>query len=299
MKLLAPQVIRRSVARRLAFATGAACGYVPIFFLLLTVAFGNEIIPFRDPNEAPPLPMALPRSLFGTAFLSGFPAALIGAYAMHRAVMQRSENVLIGGALLAFASAAFSYAVLQSSSIVDGVLTGLCAGSCFGPVGLVASLLLSVPLTRLLPTLAAPSCEAASIALFESALPLGIMTVIAALAMLSASPSCEALFAGLDVTGLGATCLAWLVFVGPPACATLLGLVIGRREKRSRHLMRHAILSGTHPEYYPGDIAPGEDAIPLTETDRRSAKKRALMRRESSAYRGGEGNAVRVYVGVL
>jgi hypothetical protein len=58
------------------------------------------------------------------------------------------------------------------------------------------------------------------------------------------------------------------------------------------------ILHGTHPEYYPGDIAPDEDAIPLTEADRRSANKRALMRRESSAYRGGEGNAVRVYVGV-
>ena len=261
---------------------------MPIFVLLCSIAFANA----GGASE-----LALSGRFFGSALISGLPAALIGAYAMHRAAMLRSESTLIGGAAVAFACAGFVSVVIQAERVADGLWVGLGAGCCFGPVGLVASTLLVSPLTHLLLLLVAPSIETPSIARIKSVFPLTVMTFVTMLPMHSAAPSCVGLFAALGVRGSLATGLAWLVFVGPLACMTLALLLVGRREQRSVQRFRQAILNGTHPEYYPGDIAPEDDATPLTEADRKSAVKRVLVRRASSAYRSDAGG-VNVYVGL-
>ncbi len=88
-----------------------------------------------------------------------------------------------------------------------------------------------------------------------------------------------------------------LILTTPLLLWALVLLASGSRHLVALHRTRAAILSGTHPEYHPGDIAPEEDAIPLTEADRKSAVKRTLVRRASSAYRS-DSSAMNVYVGL-
>ena len=101
-----------------------------------------------------------------------------------------------------------------------------------------------------------------------------------------------------DHLALDAPWLAFAVFPLPLALSAFVFELTSLLETRTILRLRNAILSGAHPEYHPGDIPPEEDATPLTELDRKSTDKRALVMRASSAYRGGEARSAGVYVGV-
>ncbi len=249
-------------------------------------------------------PLASPEHEAIFTLVLTLPAAWLGLWSM-RSGVQKGTNVALfsratGAGLLfcflsAFAHYFFARNTFSTQSAAAALLPGLCSGIFFGvhpgfAFGAVFRIGVGPRMNLVLaPSQAAPAQAAVSCA--------GMLMVAAVLAhALDVSALVLPIHALIGMEPEPSTLSLWLSV--PLALSAAPLLLFGMRELLSLHRARRMILHGTHPEYYPGDIAPDEDAIPLTEADRRSANKRALMRRESSAYRGGEGNAVRVYVGV-
>lgn len=239
-------------------------------------------------------------SLSGFAW-SALPAALLGAHAVHRSHRNIGRvlawSALSGVLYLASALVLGSY-TLGTANLLNTIALSLLL-AVFGsvisaPTGFLFGLLFLLALTGQPQRLSRPSQDAPSEAAFAASRMLLVATVIACLFLLV-----------LDVTeassmlGLGPDVPPWvgIAIPAPTALGSLLFALVGMHEKRANQALRHLIARGTHPEYYPGDIAPGEDAIPLTAEDRKHTPKRLLVRRDASAYRGGEGS-VQVYVGI-
>lgn len=255
-------------------------------------------------------PGAISLKSLAAAALAMVPAALFGGFAMHRGASQRSESATIGWAVLGgvlFLGAAIVCSACTSAQATElprvpelmmlaVMMTGI--GSILSaPAGFAFGLLFLIALSAVVARLDRPAEDTPA----HAALASTAMLFVAAAVSLVPASAIEADYFRFVVTHLGAGIPAWTrfaVFTGPLALTALAFLLVGLSEKRTYYRARRAILRGTHPEYYPGDIAPDEDAVPLTEADRRRANKRTLMRRESSAYRGGEGDATRVYVGL-
>lgn len=244
------------------------------------------------------------RSL-GAAALSMVPAAFFGGAAMHRGATRRHEGATLGWATMggvAFLSTSLICLLLATAN--GHVLEAMGLIIVFSAIGAIVSapsgfafgLLFLIALSATRPRLEAPAQDAPSHASRASA---GMLVVAALVAFLCADTLATPYVEFARQT-LGLHVAAWtrfVVFVGPFVSAAVVFASVAAREAWVLEAERQAILQGTHPEYYPGDIPPGASAIPLTVVDHASSNKRALIRRESTAYRGGETSDVSVYIG--
>ena len=231
------------------------------------------------------------------------PAAWFGARAVRHGTAQGTNFALFacatGAGFLFSLTGALVHALMvhgASLGAIGEVISRTCGGAFLSiPLGFMFGALFRIGVGPRMNLVLSPSQAAPAQAALSCA---GMLLVAAVFAHSFDASALMFPIHGLTGVKFDSSTLSLGLSV-PLALSAAPLLPFGMRELLSLHRARRMILRGTHPEYYPGDIAPGEDAIPLTEADRRSANKRALMRRESSAYRGGEGDAVRVYVGVL
>jgi len=256
-------------------------------------------------------------SMVGAAALSMIPAACLGGLAMRYAASLPSRRALLTGAacggviFLGFAATiymALFYArdSLTAEHVIFWVMAsvGLTVIGCIvsAPMGFAFGLLFLVAFGPMKPRLQSPAQDTPAKAALASAVMLTIATAIAACAAARIGPSYTMFLETMFLEEiLHITLAAWtrfLLFAGPLALSAIALALLGALEQRSLHRARSALLKGTHPEYTPGDIAPDVDAVPLSEADRKSANKRLLQRRDTSAYRGGEAHTASVYVGI-
>lgn len=243
------------------------------------------------------------RSL-GAAVLSMVPAGFFGGAAMHRGATRRNEGSALGWAtlggvgflstsLICLLLATANGHLLEAMGLV--IIVSAIGAIVSAPTGFAFGLLFLIALSPTRAHLETPAQDAPSQASRASA----GMLIVAALVAAVCAASLEVPYVDF-VLDLGLHVAAWtrfVVFVGPFLIALLPFAMVAAREERALEAHREAILRGTHPEYYPGDIAPDALAIPLTSADRESPNKRALIHRASSAYRGGEASQVSVYIG--
>lgn len=239
------------------------------------------------------------------AVLLMFPAAGFGGYAMRRGAMARTDRLLLHSSALCgglYLPVAILCAYLCTSSgglrtelLVVGLVSAL-VGLMSVPMGFALGLLFMSATSPVLKRLDHPAQDTPAAASISSATMLLIATLVAFGAAAMVADTYVAFLAReADLHAPAWTCIA--LFTSPLALAAFLSLAIGAREARALERMRHAIVSGAHPEYYPGDIPSDEAATPLTERDRKSAKQRVLVARTAGAYRG-ESRTSPVFVGV-
>jgi hypothetical protein len=292
LKLHDLAALRTQTLRRLGVAAAIVSGVLaPLLLGLAQLELGRLL---ERPHQSVEMDL-----LF--ALLMVPPAAWFGARAVRHGAAKGTNFALFacatGAGFLFSLTGALVHALMAHGASL-GALRDVFARTCGGaflsiPLGFMFGALFRIGVGPRMNLVLSPSQAAAA----QAAVSCAGMLMVAAVFAHSFDVSALVL-ATHRLTGVkfdASTLLLWLS-VPLALCAAPL-LLLGMRELVSLHRARRAILRGTHPEYYPGDIAPDEDAIPLTEADRRSTNKRALMRRESSAYRGGEGDAVRVYVG--
>lgn len=238
------------------------------------------------------------------AILAMIPAACLGGLAMHRGATLRSSACALrwalgGGVLFLGASVlcagVSTFLVGQSPDrwVVPFAICLPIVGSVVSaPMGIAFGILFLIGLEPLTRRLQRPAIDTPTSATLTSTLMLCVATGVAMLFAAANHVPVAHNHVALDA--------AWLARILLPALpmSTLAFAFVGLRETRALHRERSAILSGTHPEYLPGNIAPEEDATPLTERDRESGQKRLLVMRTPTAYRGGEARIPAVYVGV-
>lgn len=236
--------------------------------------------------------------------IAALPVACGGGWVMHRAARQRSRLALSGAStlgcvLLALVTSMAIAVYAMCDSNVDGgplLIIAIIAGVVFGtPMGLAFGLVFLSALAPALKHLEHPAQDTPAVASLASALMLMFATVAAWAFASSFSGRLASLLESAANLHIPARTCA-LLLTAPFALSALVGLAVGLLELRSLHRLRSAILNGTHPEYYPGDIPPDDNATPLTERDRLSAKRRLVIARTSGTYRDGTG--IPVFVGV-
>jgi hypothetical protein len=302
------QTLRTSAVRRVTLAAMITSAFLAPL-ILGTFCRGIDSMVASDEGSGP---SAITVELLTGAVLAMIPAACLGGFAMYRGATKRSEAHTLGWATVGgvlFLGAALGCVVLASrvftgtathtdsdspAMLIWPLIMMILGSIVSAPFGAAFGVLFLVAQNRVTLRLEHPSADTPASAMRNSAAMLLLASGVAGLCAIAVRiPVAVFLRSHLDLDA------PWFAILlpAPLALSAVLFVLLGIQQTRSLHRTRQTILSGTHPEYYPGDIAPEEDAVPLTEADRRSANKRTLMRRESSAYRGGEGDAVRVYVG--
>lgn len=243
-------------------------------------------------------------ALYITA-IAALPVACGGGWVMRRAAQQRSRRALSGGStigcvLLVLVTAMSVAAYATHSTNVDGgrliFVVFIASVACGVPMGLAFALLFLSALAPVMKHLQQPAQDTPAVASITSAFMLMFATIAAwALASSLSGRLASLLESAASLQIPARTCASLLT--APFALSTLVALAVGLLELGSLHRLRSAILSGTHPEYHPGEIPPDENATPLTERDRLSAKQRVVIARATGTYRS-ETRASAVFVGV-
>ncbi len=248
--------------------------------------------------------------MLSAAALSMVPAACLGGLAMHYAAKLRSIRTLLtfaacGGVLFLGLASAICLAAVYAHEPLTAVhllsllmvLVMFAAYGCVvsAPVGFGFGLLFFTALGPMAPRLEHASQDTPAQAAFASARMLVCATLIASCATACIGPS-YTLFLQ-DV--LHVSFAAWTRYVlvaGPLALSAAVFTVLGSLEKRALRRTRSALLNDTDPQFHLGEIAPGENAIPLTDADRMGARERLVQRRDASAYRDGAAHPIPIYV---
>ncbi len=292
MKLQNAIEVRNETARRLAILAGMLCGLVPTLALLFVIACGNEVLPLRDPIEVPPgTIMFLPPRLVLAALLEAIPGALIAGVAMKRSIRLARESTLVGGILLAGATSVLVGAVVIGARDWVAHVAG---ALCLGPFVFVLNAMAVFPLTRGIVN-AQPSLEQPSLALWNAVPPLSVFGILAAVATFGAQWSWAPFMFAYGFEHAAARHTLWLLPLAIGASA-IVCVVVAVRETGALRRTRDAILAGTHPKFRKGDAVSGDNAIPLTERDRKGAGKHYVTHRSTSPYRDGERRETSVYV---
>lgn len=255
-------------------------------------------------------PNAITVEMLAAATLAMAPAACLGGFVMHRGATSRNEGAMLGWGALAgvlFLGACIGCAAIPAmissddsrATALDVLMIMLLAttiGSIVSaPMGFAFGLLFLIPLSPLTSRLAHPSTLTPADALCSGAV---MLLVASGVALVCASTVQEpvAIFVQ-EHLALRAPWLALALFPVPLALFACAFELQSLWETHTILRQRSAILSNTHAEYHPGEMEPGEGAIPFTELDRKAPKKRVLLQRSTSAYRGNNAAETSVYVG--
>jgi len=301
-----PDLLRKRAVMRLTFAAMIASA------ILAPLILGSAMLAMGSLSWEGGSPSGITVELLCTATLAMFPAACLGGLAMHRGAAMRNESSVLGWSVLSgvlFLGTSVCCAALVDANFtvlpdLDAMLlamgavllTTLVGSIVSGPMGFAFGLLFLLALSPLTSRLTRPSIVTPADALRSGAVMLLVASGVA-LVCASTVQVHVAAFAH-DQLALDAPWLAFAVFPVPLVLCAFVFELTSLLETRAVLRLRDAMLSDAHPEVHPGDISPEEDATPLTELDRKSTNKRLLVMRTSSAYRGGEAQSARVYVGV-
>lgn len=248
--------------------------------------------------------------MLSAAALAMVPAACLGGLSMHYAAKLRSIRSLLtfaacGGVLFLGLASAICLAAIYAhepltaahllSLLMVLVMFAACGCIVSAPVGFGFGLLFLTALGPMASRLTHAAQDTPAQAAFASARMLVCATLLASCASACIGPS-YTLFLQ-DV--LHVSFAAWtryVLFAGPLALSAAVFTLLGLLEARALQRTRSALLNDTDPQLHLAEMAPSENAIPLTDADRMGARERLVQRRDAGAYRDCAAHPIPIYV---